>query len=101
MSRHTPRSRVRIDELTDELTVAAAMRLRCDADEIRKVIEAVVAYLVQEYPSQDLYIPSSASLPIQEIRDALSQGKSMRWICTTFRSDRRTIYRLMDAANDD
>jgi hypothetical protein len=100
VSRHTPRSRVRIDELTDELTVAAAMRLRCDAEDIRRVIEAVVAYLVQEYPSQDLYIPSSSALPLDAIRAAIAEGRSMRWICANFRSDRRTIYRLMEAAND-
>lgn len=101
MSRHTPRNKVRIDELTDELTVAAAMRLRCDAEEIRKTVEAVVAYLVEEYPSQDLYIPSSTTYPVDEILSALQAGRSMRWISREYRVGRQTIYRLMDAANDD
>lgn len=98
MSRHTARAKARIDELADELAIGAAQRLRCDSDRIMPVVQAVVAYLIEEYPSQDLYIPSSVQYPVDEIRADLRDGMSMRAICKKYSSDRRTIYRLLDAA---
>lgn len=105
MSRHTKRRRVRINDLTDELAVGAAMRLRCDSDDIRHVVAAVVAYLVEEYPAQDLYIPASltaANYPVREMRRAVEAGDSVREVCRRFRVDRRTLYRLIEEspAND-
>lgn len=97
MSRNTPRQRARLDELADELAIGAAIRLKVDSDSIRPVVDAVVAYLTEEYPSQDLYIPSSVTFPVDEIRQAMADGQSMRSICQSFRTDRRTVYRLLDA----
>lgn len=99
MSRHTQRRRLRIHELTDELAVGAALRLRCNSDDIHHVVAAVVAYLVEEYPAQDLYIPArlaAASYPIREMRKAMEGGTSVREVCKRFRIDRRTLYRLID-----
>lgn len=99
MSRNTVRQRIRINELTDELTIGAALRLRCDSDDIRGVVAAVVAYLVEEYPAQDLYIPASLqapTYPVGEIRKGLEQQESVRSLCKRFRIDRRTLYRLLD-----
>lgn len=105
MSRNTLRRRVRISELTDELAIGAAMRLRCDSDDIHHVVAAVVAYLVEEYPAQDLYIPASlqpGSYPREAIKRAVESKESVRAICKRFRIDRRTLYRLLDqdASND-
>lgn len=97
MSRNTTRRRARINELAEELALGAAIRLRVDSDSIRPVVDAVVQYLIEEYPSQDLYIPSSATYPVNEIRAAMSSGMSMRCICSTFRVSRATVYRLLDA----
>ena len=99
MSRNTIRQRIRINELTDELTIGAALRIRCDSDDIREVVAAVVAYLVAEYPAQDLYIPASLqapTYPVGEIRKGLEQQESVRSLCKRFRIDRRTLYRLLD-----
>lgn len=96
MSRNTPRVRARIEELAEELAIGAAIRLRTDSDAIRHIVDAVVAYLVDEYPSQDLYIPSGVTYPVEEIRAAVRAGQSMRAICQKFRIDRRTVYRLLD-----
>jgi len=99
VSRNTIRQRIRINELTDELTIGAALRLRCDSDDIREVVAAVVAYLVEEYPAQDLYIPASLqapTYPVGEIRKGLEQQESVRSLCKRFRIDRRTLYRLLD-----
>lgn len=98
--RHTTRTKARLDELAEELALGAAIRLRRDADSIRDVVAAVVDYLIEEYPSQDLYIPSGITYPVEEIREAVRSGKSMRWICNTYRTDRRTIYALLDASNE-
>ena len=100
MSRNTLRRRVRISELSEELAIAAAQRLRCDSDDIRHIVDAVVAYLVEEYPAQDLYIPAS-QLPIEDIRRQVAQGESIRAVCRRFRIDRRTLYRMLgqEAAN--
>lgn len=95
MSRNTARAKARIDQLSDELAIGAAIRLRTDADQIRPIVDAVVAYLVEEYPSQDLYIPSSVTYPVAEIR-ADFKTMSMRALCKKYRCDRRTIYRLLD-----
>lgn len=100
MSRNTLRRRVRISELSEELAIAAAQRLRCDSDDIRHIVDAVVSYLVEEYPAQDLYIPASlaeTSYPVAAIRDHVEKGESVRAICKRFRIDRRTLYRLMDS----
>lgn len=96
VSRNTPRVRARIEELAEELAIGAAIRLRTDSDAIRHIVDAVVAYLVDEYPSQDLYIPGGVTYPVEEIRAAVRAGQSMRAICQRFRTDRRTVYRLLD-----
>ena len=98
MSRNTARARARIDQLSDELAIGAAIRLRTDADQIRPIVDAVVAYLVEEYPSQDLYIPSSGTYPVAEIR-ADFKTMSMRSLCKKYRISRQTVYRLLDAEN--
>ena len=98
MSRNTPRVRARIEELAEELAIGAAIRLRTDSDAIRHIVDAVVAYLVDEYPSQDLYIPGGVTYPVEEIREAVRAGQSMRAICRKFRVSRRTVYRLLDEA---
>lgn len=98
--RNTRRTRARIDELAEELAIGAAIRLRCDSDDIRHVVNAVVAYLIEEYPAQDLYIPAAVSWPVDEIRRAVERGDSMREICRRHRIDRRTVYRLLDAEAD-
>lgn len=95
MSRNTTRAKARIDQLADELALGAAIRLRTDADDIRHVVDAVVAYLVEEYPSQDLYIPSSVTYPVAEIR-ADFKAMSMRSLCRKYRISRATVYRLLD-----
>ncbi len=102
MSRHTARRKARINELAEELAIGAAMRLRCDSDSIRSVVDAVVAYLIEEYPSQDLYIPASLAPPahpVEAMKADLTSGKSMREICQKYRIDRRTAYRLMGSEN--
>lgn len=96
MSRNTARAKARIDQLSDELAIGAAIRLRTDADQIRPIVDAVVAYLVEEYPSQDLYIPSSVTYPVAEIR-ADFRTMSMRALCKKYRISRQTVYRLLDA----
>lgn len=99
MSRKVARCRARVSDLVDELSIGAALRLRQDSDDIRPIVAAVVAYLVEEYPSQDLYIPASASAPqypVQEICEALQSGKSVRWICREYRISRRTLYAVID-----
>lgn len=97
MSRKVRRTRARIDELAEELAIGAAIRLRCDSDDIRGVVNAVVAYLVEEYPAQDLYIPAAVAWPVAEIRQAVERGDSLREICRRYRIDRRTVYRLLDS----
>lgn len=96
MSRNTPRVCARVESLAEELCIGAAIRLRTDSDHIRPIVDAVVAYLVEEYPSQDLYIPGGVTYPVEEIRAAVRAGESMRAICRRFRIDRRTVYRLLD-----
>lgn len=98
MSRHTRRAR--IEELAEELTVGAAMRLRCDGTEIHQVVRAVVDYLVEEYPSQDLYIPSglgAETYPVAAMRQDLESGRmTIRAICRKYRVSSRTLYQLLD-----
>lgn len=96
MSRHTARRKARIDQLADELTVGAALRLRRDSDDIHDVVRAVVDYLLEQYPAQDLYVPSSVTYPVEEIRRAVDAGDSLRVICRRFRISRTTLYRLLD-----
>jgi len=106
VSRHTERRRARIDQLAEELALGAAIRLRCDSDDIRDVVDAVVAYLTEEYPSQDLYIPASLEpvrYPIDEMHADLRRGLSMRQICKAYRISRRKAFELLGsrvAAND-
>lgn len=99
MSRNTARTRARVEELADELAIGAAIRLRTNSDSIRPIVEAVVAYLVEEYPSQDLYIPSGVTYPVEKIRADLREGMSMRKLCHKYRVSRKTIYRLLDEAS--
>lgn len=102
MSRNTSRAKARIDELTEELTIGAAMQLRADGDAIRPIIGAVVAYLVAEYPAQDLYIPACVHhYPIAAIRADLRGGLSVRSICRKYRIGRKTLYRLLDGDASD
>ncbi len=99
MSRHTARRRAQIDALADELAIGAAIRLRTDSDRIRPIVDAVVAYLLEEYPGQDLYIPACrVELPVAEIQAELRAGKSMKEVCARFRISRATVYRVLDAA---
>lgn len=97
MSRNTKRRKARINELAEELAIGAALRLRCDSDRIRPIVDAVVAYLIEEYPSQDLYIPSSVTYPVDAIRADLASNVSMRRICRRYRIGRKTLYALMDS----
>ena len=102
MSRHTARRKARINELAEELSIGAAMRLRCDSDDIRHVVDAVVAYLVEEYPSQDLYIPASLAppaYPVDAIRADFAR-ESMNYVCKKYRIDRRTVYRILGDESD-
>lgn len=104
--RNTERRRARIEDLTEELAIGAAQRLGCASDDIHSVVSAVVSYLVEEYPAQDLYIPGGATqeqqYPIKELRAAVAAGESIRSVCKRYRLGRRTLYRLLDdaAAND-
>lgn len=104
MSRNTLRRKVRISELSEELAIGAAIRMRCDSDDIRAVVDAVVSYLVEEYPAQDLYIPATLGerrYPVEAIRNFMGEN-SVRATCAQFRVSRRTLYRLLDqeAANE-
>lgn len=97
--RHTARSSARIDQLADELAIGAAIRLRTDSDAIRPIVDAVVAYLVEEYPSQDLYIPATPAPPPElahQINADIGRGMSMRALCRKYRRSRRTLYALLD-----
>ena len=94
MSRNTLRRKVRIVELTDELAIGAAMRMRCESDAIHAVVAAVVAYRMEEYPAQDLYIPASTtptSYPVAEIRKAVATSQSVRQVFKRFGIDSRTL----------
>lgn len=95
MSRHTTKRKVLVEQLVDELTIGAAMRLKRDADEIHDVVRAVVEYLREEYPAQELYIPSSVQYPVAQLQEELASGKSVRDICKRHRIDRRTLYRVV------
>lgn len=74
------------------------MRLRQDADKIRDIVQAVVQYLTEEYPSQDLYIPSSVTYPVEAIKADFRDGRSVRWLCATYRISRKKLYQLLDDA---
>lgn len=95
MSRHTQKRKVLVDQLVDELSIGAAMRLKCDSDDIHSVVRAVVDYLREEYPAQELYIPSGTQYPVEALRADLAAGKSVRAICKHHRIDRRTLYRVI------
>lgn len=95
MSRTIANRLERINQLKDELAISAAIRLRTDADEIRKTVDAVVDALLDEYPGQELYIPAPMAYPVAEIRADFTR-MSMRALCKKYRCDRRTIYRLLD-----
>jgi hypothetical protein len=103
VTRKVARRKARIDELTEELSIGAAMRLRCKSDDIHDVVKAVVAYLTEEYPAQDLYIPAgltAGSYPLASIKAAVAAGQSVRQVCRRFRLDRRTLYRLLAEPED-
>lgn len=94
MSRHTQRRRVQIDALVDELSIAAAQRLKTDSDAIEPTVRAIVAYLVEEYPAQELYIPAQPSNRDQQIIEALAKGRPIRNICRELDVSRATVYRI-------
>lgn len=93
--RHTARRRAKEHELIEELSIGAALRLHCDSDAIRHVVSAVVGYLVEEYPAQELYIPSSATWPVEEIRADFAAGLSLRSICRKHRVSPKKVYQLL------
>lgn len=98
MSRKVPRRKARVEELTEELAIGAAMQLRCDSREIHDVVKAVVDYLVKEYPAQDLYIPAGFNFqqyPVEKIEVDLRAGRSVRWVCKKYRMSRQTLYRVL------
>lgn len=97
MSRNTPRARLRIEELIEELSIGAAIRMRTDSDAIEATVRAVVAYLIDEYPGQDLYIPAvqEPQYPRERILDDLARNRSVRYICRKHRVSRRTVYRVI------
>ncbi len=98
MTRKVARQRARIDQLVDELSIGAACRLHRDSDEIHEVVGAVVAYLIEEYPAQDLYIPAGIrpdAYPRDAIRAAVLGGESARSVCRRFRLHRRKLYEIL------
>lgn len=95
MSRHTTKRKVLVEQLVDELSIGAALRLKRDADEIHDVVRAVVEYLREEYPAQELYIPSSVQWPVDQLRAELASGRSVRAICKQYRIHRTTLYRVI------
>lgn len=100
MSRRTTRKNAKPEDLVEELAIGAAIRMRTDSDAVRPVVVAVVQYLVDEYPTQDLYIPAqSAAIDIDAIRADIDDGMSMRQVCAKYHHDRRTIYALLDSAH--
>lgn len=103
VTRKCERQRVRFDELTEELADATARRLGCPVSDVHAAVAALVSYLAEEYATTDFYIPAPPrELPVDEIREAMARGESVRSICRRYRSDRRTIYRVMaQPANGD
>lgn len=98
VNRKVHRRKARVEELTEELAIGAAMQLRCESTDIHQVVQAVVDYLVKEYPAQDLYIPagfSAEQYPIERIKADIQAGRSIRWICRKYRLGRKTLYRLL------
>jgi hypothetical protein len=101
VSRKVSRRKARVEELAEELTIGAALRLKCESRDIHAVVRAVVDYLVQEYPAQDLYIPAGiapSAYPIAAIRAALSAGQPRRAICKRFQLSPKTLYRILAEA---
>ena len=99
VTRKVHRRKARVEELTEELAIGAAMQLRCESTDIHQVVQAVVDYLVKEYPAQDLYIPAGFTAdqyPVEKIRGDLAAGKSIRWVCKKYRISRKTLYPLLD-----
>lgn len=98
MSRNTTRRRVIVQELIDELSIAAAQRLRTDSDTVEPIVRAVVAYLIDEYPAQDLYIPAHQEprYPVERIHADLDAKASVRAICQRYRVGRGTVYRIIE-----
>lgn len=92
--RNTRRTRAMVSALVEELTIGAAKRLRANADDIRPIVIAVVDYLREAYPAQDLYIPAAeVKYPVRELRQAVDSGQySIREICRQFRISRKTLY---------
>lgn len=92
--RHTPRRRIRIQDLIDELLIAVAQRLGTDSDAIEPAVLAVVAYLVEEYPAQDFYIPAPTQYSENAIRADLDAGRPLAKICRTHGVGMSTVYRI-------
>ena len=100
MTRNTTRVTLRAEDLVEELALGAAVRLKCNSDDIHHVVRAVVDYLVAEYRAQDFYIPAGfgpAKYPVAEIRQAVAAGESVRSVCRRFHLSRRTLYGLLEA----
>lgn len=98
MSRNTPRRLVRIQELIEELSIGAAQRLKTDSDAVEPIVRAVVAYLVDEYPGQDFYVPSvqEPRYPRERIWADLDANRSVRAICKRNRVGRNTVFRAIE-----
>ncbi|MFT3792132.1 MAG: hypothetical protein QM741_13895 [Rudaea sp.] len=96
MSRNTPRKRFHKEELAEELTRGAAARLNTDRNGIRQVVDAVIAYLTEEYSSTDIYIFARVrDLPVAEIRAALAAGESIRSIRRKYKVGQRTVRKIL------
>jgi Mor family transcriptional regulator len=84
-------------ELLNEL-----VRAVCEATGLRAVsavrfVEPIVRHLQQNYGGEQLYIPSvGRTYPVDEMRQAVLSGVSMRALCRKYKVSRRTLYRLLD-----
>lgn len=100
-ARNSQRRAVCVPDLVEELSIGAAIRLRCKSDDIRDVVQALVAYISEEYRTQDFYVPAPArELPNDEIRAAVASGESVRSICRRYHISRRMVYRVMSGERD-
>ncbi len=97
--RHTTRQSAKVADLAAELTSAAVHRLGNGRHEVADVVASIVAYLVEEYPSQDLYIPSERAprYPLERIKADLRANKSVRSICASHHVGRGTVKRIRDS----
>lgn len=95
MTRHTQKRQAVATALVEELSIGAALRLKCDSDDINSTVRAVVEYIMDEYRGQEFYIPSTVTWPVEQLREALASKESVRSICRRFKIDRRTLYRVV------